>query len=166
MHKLPLRHCLVTLCFMWPVWPPAAELTSSFQTVQSRYVTVVMIDEGLRSGTVRANPRAAGTAFERAAPDSGEESARDRRPCCLERPDGGCSRVTADDRRRRRYARWLAGLRRRQVAVRRSAAAELPPPPEAVDPEVGFVVAPPDARMGPRRGGRPGPVAGKRRADL
>jgi hypothetical protein len=53
--------------------------------------------------------------------------------------------VTADDRRRRRYARWLAGLRRRQVAVRRSAAADLPPPPEAVDPEVGFVVAPPDA---------------------
>ena len=63
----------------------------------------------------------------------------------LERAQWGIFAVVADDRRRRWYARWLAALHRREVAARRLAAADLPPPPEPVDPDVGFVVAPPDA---------------------
>jgi hypothetical protein len=62
----------------------------------------------------------------------------------LERARWGIFAVTADDRRRRQYARWLTRLRRRQVAIRRSAAADLPPPPEPLDPEAGFLVAKPD----------------------
>lgn len=63
----------------------------------------------------------------------------------LERARWGFFAVAADDGRRRRYARWLEALDRREVAVRRLAVAGLPPPPEPVDPDVGFVVASPDA---------------------
>ena len=63
----------------------------------------------------------------------------------LERARWGIFAVGADDRRRQRYARWLAAMRRRQAATRRLAAADLPPPLEPVDPDIGFVVASPDA---------------------
>jgi hypothetical protein len=53
--------------------------------------------------------------------------------------------VGADDRRRRRYARWLEAVHRRELAARRLAVADLPPAPEPVDPDAGFVVASPDA---------------------
>ena len=63
----------------------------------------------------------------------------------LERARWGVFAVGADDRRRRRYARWLEALHRRELAARRVAVADLPPPQDPVDPDTGFVVASPDA---------------------
>lgn len=62
----------------------------------------------------------------------------------LERARWAVFAVGADDRRRQRYARWLAIVRHRQVTRRRFAAAELRSPPDVLDPKVGYLVVSPD----------------------